>query len=204
VIAIVDYGVGNLASLSKIFRRIGIQASLASEPSALKAADKIILPGVGHFSACMSNLNDSGLLPALEEHVLGEGKPIIGICVGMQLMSKHSSEGDQAGLGWYPGVTEKLPAEVNGRRLQVPHVGWNVLQAARGPLFEGIKDDARFYFSHSYAVQCDAASIVAARTEYGRSFVSVIQHRNILGVQFHPEKSHQAGVDLLRNFAERY
>lgn len=204
MIAIIDYGVGNLASIGKIFRRFKMQVSIASDPSTLAAADKMILPGVGHFAACMENLRASGLLPSLEDQVLGMRKPILGICVGMQLMSKRSSEGDQPGLGWFPGVTVKLPEEFDGRRLAVPHVGWNVLQSARGPLFEGLAADARFYFSHSYAVQCDETALVAARTEYGGPFVSVIEHGNILGLQFHPEKSHQAGVTVMRNFAERY
>jgi glutamine amidotransferase len=205
MIVIIDYGMGNLLSVLKAFRRIDVQAKISSSPEDIKQAKKLILPGVGHFKRGMENLRELRLIDVLNKKVLEEGTPILGICLGMQLFTKHSEEGDAEGLGWFNANTVRFQLERDARNLRVPHMGWNNIQSSTGnnQLFKGIESSATFYFVHSYHVVCDKAEDVMATTEYGIRFMSAIGRDNISGVQFHPEKSHDTGMKILKNFAEQ-
>jgi len=203
VITIVDYGMGNLGSILNLLKKIGAPGQVSSDPAVIAHADKLILPGVGAFDAAMERIDSSGVRPALEMRVLQDRVPVLGICLGMQLLGESSEEGQRKGLGW-------IPAEVldfRGRiptHLKVPHMGWNVVQpAAPSPLTAGFEaiDEPRFYFVHSYFMKCRDAGDSILRTSYGVEYDSGVQHGNIFGVQFHPEKSHRFGMHLLGNFA---
>lgn len=199
MIVIVDYGVGNLKSILTKFRRLEIAAAISSDPEEIAAAEKLMLPGVGHFGAGMDYLKRSGLVPTLARKVLEEKTPILGICLGMQLFARHSEEGDAEGLGWIDADVRRFSASLG---LQVPHVGWNTLSIRKSsPILEGLDAGARFYFTHSYHMCCNDAADVLAVTRYGEDFVSVVQRENIFGTQFHPEKSHGYGIRLVQNFA---
>jgi imidazole glycerol-phosphate synthase subunit HisH len=200
LIAIVDSGTGNLSSIRSKLGMIGFEAQIISSPDALKPARKIILPGVGYFKTAMQNLRSSGLADALAEKVLHDKVPILGICLGMQLFTEHSEEGDVPGLGWIPGSTRRFdfPAEAG---LRVPHVGWNDIETrSTCVLWRDIPTGKRFYFTHSYFVTCRCEDDVAATCEYGVRFVAAVEHNNILGTQFHPEKSHTYGLKIIENF----
>ncbi len=203
MIAIVDYGLGNVRAFANIYDRLGIAATLARSADDLGAASRIILPGVGAFDWAMSRLEQSGMRAALDDVVLRGGKPVLGICVGMQMMARRSDEGQAAGLGWFDaGVRRFDPARFDGPAC-LPHMGWNdvgLLRAHR--LFSDLDNDARFYFLHSYFFAPEREADVLATTVYGDRFACAVQRDNIFGVQFHPEKSHQWGVRLLKNFAE--
>jgi glutamine amidotransferase len=203
MITIIDYNMGNIASIENILKRIGSEAIVTSNPSVLQNADKIILPGVGSFDYGMRNLHNLGLIDVLKEKVIKLGTPILGICLGMQLLTEDSEEGMLPGLGFFKAHTKKFPAEWNGQKQKIPHMGWNYINAkADSPLFKNSSEGMRFYFVHSYYVECENLSESLAITEYGNDFTSVIGRDKILGVQFHPEKSHKYGMNLLRNFAE--
>jgi len=203
MIAIVDYGMGNLGSIFNMFRKIGVPAELTSDPGEIRNAAKIVLPGVGSFDAGMRNLEERGFIPVLRAAAVECRVPILGICLGMQLMAGKSEEGTLPGLGWLDADVVRFPSLVEGDRLKVPHMGWNLLEPRREcALFQGAGPGLRFYFVHSYHVVCRDPSDVAATTRYGADFVSAFQHGNLYGVQFHPEKSHRFGMALLRNFAE--
>jgi glutamine amidotransferase len=197
---IVDYGMGNLASIVNVGKAAGGRLSISSAPDELRAADKIILPGVGAFDRGMSNLRDRGLIDVLNDAVLNRGIPVLGICLGMQLFTRRSEEGTAAGLGWIAADTVRFnPAEAKG--LRVPHMGWNnITVAAQDKVRAAMPDEPRFYFAHSYHVRCDSESDVLAWTDYGYRFPAMLRHGNIVGVQFHPEKSHKFGIALMRNF----
>lgn len=201
VVAIVDYGLGNLRSIQRKLRRFSVDAQIASNAEEILAADRLIFPGVGHFAAGMDNLNRSGLRPALEEKVLRANTPVLGICLGMQLFAKSSEEGDAEGLGWIDGRVVKFRSEWMAIPRRVPHVGWNESRPLRpSPLFDGVPGDQRFYFTHSYRMECSDPGDELARTVYGSEFTSAVQRGNICGVQFHPEKSHTEGLRVLLNF----
>jgi glutamine amidotransferase len=204
MIVIVDYGMGNLGSILNMLKKIGAKAAISGSPADIEAADKLILPGVGAFDAAMRRLGDSGLRPLLDEQVLVKKKPVIGLCLGMQLLTEGSEEGTLPGLGWIGGTTKRFrfPAEL--AHLKVPHMGWNRVRTAEGKtLVEELPDPSRFYFVHSFYVELRDQADAAAWTHYGHDFVSMIQQGHIMGTQFHPEKSHKFGIRLLRNFAER-
>lgn len=203
MITIVDYGMGNLASILNLCRYLGLPAQLATTPEEVSAAAKLLLPGVGAFAAGMQRLTASGLRPALEERALRARVPVLGICLGMQLLTRHSEEGDVAGLGWLPAHTVQFRAHEAPRGvLRIPHMGWSIVTPYNGsPLFEHLPPAPRFYFVHSYHVVCDASHHVAGMAEYGRVFTAAVQCDNLFGTQFHPEKSHRFGMQLLRNFA---
>jgi imidazole glycerol-phosphate synthase subunit HisH len=202
VIAIVDYGVGNVAAIGNIYKRLDIPAKLAATAEELDEADRVVLPGVGSFDWAMERLDRSGLRPALERAALEERKPILGICVGMQMLARGSDEGRLPGFGWIDGHVRRFEAQRGGRRTQLPHMGWNDVEPAdSADLFADWVDDARFYFLHSYYFEAADPANVLAVTDYNGRFASAVRARNILGVQFHPEKSHQWGVQLLKNFA---
>ncbi len=201
LIAIIDYGMGNVGSIANMLRKVGAEATITSDADTIRAADKLILPGVGAFDNGMRELSERGLVPVLQHEVVNRGKSILGLCLGMQLFAEGSEEGNARGLGWITGRSVRFPASQPGNPLKVPHMGWNTAIPRReDPLFSALGDDARFYFVHAFHVECDEDSIVA-QTRYGDLFVSALRRGNIAGVQFHPEKSHRFGMQLLRNFA---
>lgn len=203
MIAIVDYGLGNVRAFANIYNRLDIAAMLARSADDLHDASHIILPGVGAFDWAMSRLEQSGMRATLDDLVLREGRPVLGICVGMQMMARCSDEGQTPGLGWLEaGVKRFDPARFDGSAC-LPHMGWNDVEPQRAHrLFSGLDGDARFYFLHSYFFSPEREADILATTVYGDRFACMVQKGNIFGVQFHPEKSHQWGVRLLQNFAE--
>ena len=202
MIVILDYGSGNPRSILKVFRKLDIPAEISAHVEVVAAADKLVLPGVGHFGTCMGQLVESGLGAVLADKVLNDTTPLLGICVGMQMLTTGSEEANTPGLAWIPGRAIKFPLEVEGRSLRVPHVGWNAVRASDDPLFRTIADGERFYFTHSYHVVCEDEADVIGWTSYGYDFPSAIRHGNMYGFQFHPERSRLGGVALLKNFAE--
>jgi len=203
MIAIIDYGVGNLESIRNMLLKGGHAATITSDHQEILSADRLILPGVGSFDYGMSNLVSSGLLPLLNHLVLVERRPILGICLGMQLMGLSSEEGSLPGIGWIDAKVKRFDFSGADPVLKVPHMGWNTLERLRpDPIIDVTLEDERYYFVHSYYVDCMNREDVVCRTEYGFAFDSVLRKDNILGVQFHPEKSHRYGMRLLSNFAE--
>jgi len=192
---------GNIHSVSRKLHQLGITATVTSDYKELKKADKIILPGVGHFGKAMENLNQLGLIDTLHEQVLIHQKPILGICLGMQIMAKKSEEGDAQGLGWFDAEVVKFNVD-DTLKFKVPHTGWNQVQHQKDSLLtKDIPNLSEFYFVHAYHFQCFDKADELHRTDYSYSFVSAIEKNNIFGVQYHPEKSHDAGLQLLKNFA---
>ncbi len=201
MIVIIDYGMGNLRSVQKAFERVRIEAKISADPEDITKASKLVLPGVGHFQQGINNLKSRGLFDLLNEMVLEKKKPIIGICLGMQLMTEFSEEGNCSGFGWIKAQTKKFV--FNGNGLKIPHMGWNNLSIrSNETLLKGISQENFFYFVHSYFVSCKNDTDILAETEYGHKFVSCFQKKNIFGCQFHPEKSHNMGLLILKNYAE--
>lgn len=198
MIAIVNYGMGNVGSIANMIRAAGGEPVITSEPDEMRAADGLILPGVGHFDRGMEALNASGLVPVLNELGAGERKPVLGICLGMQLMTRGSEEGTERGLGWVDAWTKRFPA---GNGLKVPHMGWSPVRPQReNALIPPSEEEQRFYFVHSYYVTCDRPEDVVASAEHGVPFVAALQRDLLFGVQFHPEKSHRFGLALMQRF----
>lgn len=200
---LIGYGLGNIAAFVNVYRRLNIPVKVATSRSDLIGSERLILPGVGAFDYAMHMLNISGMKETIDELVLSRKIPVIGICVGMQMLAKSSEEGILPGLGYIDGVVRKFdPATIStGPRL--PHMGWNNIKSRSGlSLFTGIPEDGLFYFLHSYYFECTNKSEVLTTTEYGITFHSAVQSGNVMGVQFHPEKSHTNGMQLLKNFAE--
>jgi glutamine amidotransferase len=197
MIVIINYGIGNLDSVVRAFRRADAAVAISSDVKAVEAAEGVVLPGVGSFEPAMATLRDSGLLPVLNRRVFEARTPVLGICLGFQMFTRHSEEGDAEGLGWLDGRTRRLSCD-----LPIPHIGWNDT-ARRGDsiLFAGVPEDASFYFAHSYCVECQDDAI-RATTEYGESFASAVEAAPIFGTQFHPEKSLANGLKVVRNFVE--
>jgi imidazole glycerol-phosphate synthase subunit HisH len=203
MIHVLDYGLGNVQAFLTLYKRLGFEAMPARTTADLTAASKIILPGVGAFDHAIELLNQSGMRPALETLVLQDKVPVLGICVGMQILASASDEGQLPGLGWVPGRVCAFRANEQSAGLPLPHMGWNDVHPKQGyPLFAGLEADARFYFLHSYYFECEAPSHVAAVASYGFDFSCAVSAGNVHGVQFHPEKSHHFGIQLLKNFAE--
>jgi len=198
-VAIIDYGVGNLRSVEKAFAAVGVDALVTSDKQTLRNAERLVLPGVGAFGACMRELKRTGLDELVLDRV-EQGTPLLGVCVGMQMLFEESSEfGRTRGLGILKGSVQRFSAELN-----VPHVGWNqVSQKSSDPLFEGVLPDSFFYFVHSYYCEPSDPDVMVGQTDYGVSFASIVAERNVCGVQFHPEKSQEAGLRMLRNFGTR-
>ncbi|HOY31323.1 MAG TPA: imidazole glycerol phosphate synthase subunit HisH [Bacteroidales bacterium] len=203
MIVIVDYGMGNIGSIVNMIKKSGSESMVTSDPVIIDKAEKIIIPGVGAFDNGMKNLSEYGLIDVLNKKVLEEKVPILGICLGMQLMAKSSEEGVLPGLGWIDGVCKKFRFDDNNSHLRIPHMGWNEVNIIKKDgIFRNMYEDASFYFVHSYHVVCHDAQDVAATTGYGYEFTSSLQHENIYATQFHPEKSHKFGLLVMKNFAE--
>jgi imidazole glycerol-phosphate synthase subunit HisH len=198
-VAVVDYGMGNLRSVAKALEAVGAQVLVSTDPEDLRKAERIVLPGQGAFRDCITNLRATGLVDALAEQVLQKGKPFLGICLGLQLLADVSYEnGTHKGLGWLGGRVERLT--VQDCSLKLPHIGWNDVVFQATTLAAGLKDNPIFYFDHSYHFVSQAQDLVVAFCEYGGTFTAAIQKDNIFAVQFHPEKSQEVGLHLLRNF----
>jgi glutamine amidotransferase len=203
VITIVDYGLGNVAAFANMYKRLNIAASVAHTEADLVGATHLILPGVGAFDHAIEMLGASGLRDPLDRLVSAGEVRVLGVCVGMQILADSSDEGKQRGLGWIGGSVRALACDPAAAALPLPHMGWNDVQPVEPtPLLKGMEDQARFYFLHSYFFQCERPCNVVAEAEYGVRFACVVRRGNVYGVQFHPEKSHHWGVNLLRNFAE--
>jgi glutamine amidotransferase len=203
MITIVDYGLGNVRAFLNVYHRLNIAAKAASSAAELKAASKVVLPGVGAFDHAMERLEGSGMREVLEELALGARVPVLGVCVGMQILGRSSDEGKLPGLGWIEGRVRHFGTQASFGELPLPHMGWNDVRPVAGnPLFNQLETDARFYFLHSYYMDCSRAQDVAAVSAYGIEFCCAVSAGNIYGVQFHPEKSHHDGTRLLKNFAE--
>jgi glutamine amidotransferase len=202
MIQILDYGMGNIGSIANMLKKIGAPTSITLDRDAILAADKLILPGVGAFDEGMASLDRLGLIPVLREKVLERRTPVLGICLGMQLMTKSSEEGKLPGLGWVDARTVRFRHEPS-LDLKVPHMGWNIITPKKAsPLLNNMYPDPRFYFVHSFHAVCGNPDDILTVTTYGYEFISSFQHDNVIGVQFHPEKSHKFGMQLLKNFAE--
>ncbi len=203
MIVIVDYGVGNLGSIINMLKKASVKAIASSDPDVLQQAEKLILPGVGAFDAGMNKLNECGLVPLLNHLALEKKVPFLGLCMGLQLMSRTSEEGQTQGLGWLAAETLRFKFGSKQPQLKVPHMGWNTIKIRQShPLFTGLDPESRFYFVHSFYVHSHDPEAVLAETEYGGYFHSILGKGNIMGAQFHPEKSHKYGMRLLKNFAE--
>lgn len=204
MITIIDYKTGNLGSIQNILRRIGEESVITSDKDEVAKASKIILPGVGAFDTGMRNLAELDLIDVLNRKVIEENVPVLGICLGMQLLSRGSEEGDLAGLGWINAETVRFRFK-NAVEYKIPHMGWNfITQSKKSMLFDNMFPGARFYFVHSYFFRADQPDDIVTTTSYEIEFTSAVERGNILGVQFHPEKSHKFGMKLLKNFVDFY
>lgn len=202
MITIIDYGVGNIFAFQNVFKRLNIPSKIAKCENDLIGSSKLILPGVGHFDYAMSQLNNSGMRDRLDELVLKEKIPVMGICVGMQIMAKKSDEGTSDGLCWINAYVKKFDEATINHHTKLPHMGWNNVKPNKNhPLFRGLEQEAIFYFLHSFYFKCSNQENSISKTDYGINFSSSVQHDNIYGIQFHPEKSHSYGERLLKNFA---
>jgi glutamine amidotransferase len=202
MITIIDYGVGNIFAFQNVYKRLDIPTKIAKSSKDLIGAEKLILPGVGSFDYAMSQLNTSGMREKLDELVINQKVPVIGICVGMQMMGNGSDEGKLEGLKWIDAEILKFDERLIHQRTKLPHMGWNdVTPIVNNPLFIGLEEEAIFYFLHSYYFKCHNPIQSIAISEYGISFSSAVNRDNIYGIQFHPEKSHHYGEKLLYNFA---
>ena len=203
MIGLVDYGMGNLGSIANMIRKMGGQSKIVQTPDELLSCSKLILPGVGAFDTAIKNLKDLGLWESLHQFALQDKKPLLGICLGMQVLCKGSEEGNLPGLGWINAEVKRF--NFNGNtRLKIPHMGWNIVRPVQEafPLFRNWEDEMRFYFVHAYAVQCEDPAEAMGKTMYGYEYDSVIAKDNIMGMQCHPEKSHRFGMLVYKNFIE--
>lgn len=205
MIAIVDYDVGNVGSVLNMLRKVGAKAQITRDPALLRSATKLVLPGVGAFDEAITNLRRFDLIDLLNELVTEQRKPILGVCLGAQLMTKSSEEGLQPGFGWLDArIVRFRPPQ--GTVLRIPHMGWNVVTPARTgiQIFEGVAEPMRFYFVHSYHMVTERPEIEIGITHYGYRFASALGQGNVMAMQYHPEKSHKYGLQIYRNFVERF
>ena len=203
MVTIVDYGSGNINAITNIYELLNIPFSVTSKPSELEDAEKIILPGVGSFDYCMNKLNKSGLKEVLNRKVIEDKTPVLGICIGLHIMFSESEEGNLPGLGWIDGYVKKFDESKLVFKPKLPHMGWNSIQVKTIPeLFKGVNQEHGFYFIHSYYIEVKNKEDIMTITNYENDFVSGINRSNIYAVQFHPEKSHSNGIELLKNFSQ--
>lgn len=203
MITLIDYGVGNINAFVNVYKRVDVPVKIAKTKEDLIGAEKLILPGVGHFDHAMNQLNNSGMRETLDKLVLVDKIPVIGICVGMQMMANCSDEGTMEGLKWIDASVRKFDESKINQVTRLPHMGWNDVKPVKDiPLFKGLEKDAIFYFLHTYYFECNNPEDLMAVTEYGGEFASAAHHENKYGIQFHPEKSHTYGETLLHNFAK--
>jgi imidazole glycerol-phosphate synthase subunit HisH len=201
MITIIDYGMGNLGSVYNMFKKISVESKITSNLEEIKSSKKLLLPGVGSFDKAMERINNSGIKEVLDQMVLVEETPILGICLGMQLLTNNSEEGIENGLGYINASTKKFV--FNDNKIKVPHMGWNIVKNATPSLLtHDFEEESRFYFVHSYYVEVKNQKNSILKTTYGLEFDSAIQHKNVYGAQFHPEKSHKFGMKLLENFSK--
>lgn len=202
MISIIDYGVGNISAFQNVYKRLDIPCRIARSVDDLQEVERLILPGVGHFDYAMNQLNRSGMRERIDHLVLIEKKPVIGICVGMQMMAERSQEGKETGLGWINAEVKKFDESKIQQVTRLPHMGWNdVVPCPEHPLFIGLEKEAIFYFLHSFYFEVFNSGDSIATSHYGIDFTCAVNHQNIYGIQFHPEKSHSYGERLLKNFA---
>jgi glutamine amidotransferase len=205
MITIIDYNTGNLGSIQNMLAYLGLESQITDDIGLIQDAKKLILPGVGHFDYGMQQLRKSGLIEVLTKKVIEDKTPILGICLGVQLLAECSEEGTEKGLGWIKGKTVSFDKTKLNSNQKIPNMGWaDVTDYNQSKLFENMPDDPRFYFVHSYHLQLDDPANCLVTSNYGYEFAAGIEHENILGVQFHPEKSHKYGMKLLENFAKNY
>ena len=214
MVTIIDYGIGNLRSIEKALQKVGAEVVRTDDADAVRTAEKLVLPGVGAFGACMAEIRSRGLVQPILDAV-ASGTPFLGVCVGLQLLFEESEErGRHKGLGILPGKVVRFPnadeaaslldADDSTERLKIPHMGWNTIKPVRThPLLQGLTESPHFYFVHSYHARPEQSSDVLATTTYGVEFPAIVHRNNVLGVQFHPEKSHRAGLQVLKNFTTR-
>ncbi len=203
MITIVNYGLGNLGSIENMLKKIGVpDVRISNNTEDILNADKLILPGVGAFDAGMQKINGSGLIPVLNQAVIENKTPVLGICLGMQLMTQKSEEGNLSGLNWIDAECIKFKFEDN--KIKVPHMGWNYINILDSDLKNNLPNPSKYYFVHSYYVKCNQPEIELIHCNYGHKFVAGFKKRNIMGVQFHPEKSHKYGMQLMRYFIENF
>jgi imidazole glycerol-phosphate synthase subunit HisH len=202
MITIIDYGSGNISAIKNIYEKLRIPYNIASKPNQMNNVSKIILPGVGDYDTVMQTLNRSGFRAKLDEFVIEKHIPLLGICVGMQILTEGSEEGKLPGLGWISGYVNKIDTNKILKKPKIPHLGWNSIKIQRkNELFNNVNSEIGFYFIHSYYFSCKETHDIIATTYYGNEFASAVNMDHIYGVQFHPEKSHQNGITLLKNFA---
>ena len=202
MIAIIDYGLGNVRAFANLYTKSNIPFVIAKDTSDLENAQKIILPGVGSFGYAMQLLEASGMQETLSDMVLNHNVPVLGVCVGMQMLADSSDEGNLSGLGWIPGQVKRFESSSLNEEINIPHMGWNNINPViTSGLMEGLDSNSRFYFLHSYYFNCENEDLLLATTHYGSEFACAVHRNNIYGVQFHPEKSHLWGAKILENFA---
>jgi glutamine amidotransferase len=204
MLIIVDYGVGNLNSIQNMLKKAGVEGKISNKPEEIASASKIVLPGMGAFDNCMEKLDDSGLRQIVEQKAKREKVPVLGICVGLQMFMENSEEGKLPGLSWIKGSTVKFKPEQMQGNQKIPNMGWHEIQAKKPSRLLQNLEDSRFYFAHSYYVQPEETADILLTAEYGYEITVGIERENLVGVQFHPEKSHRFGMQLLKNFGENY
>lgn len=203
MIGIIDYGSGNVKAIANIYKRLNTDYFITSDPSELERATHLVLPGVGAFDKTMNLLNSSGLRVKLDSLVLNEKIPIVGICVGMQIMAESSEEGKESGLGWIKGTVKRIDESTLIRKPKLPHMGWNsIVLNTHTDLLQNVDLNKGFYFLHSYYVDTYDIADVIAKVDYGSNINAIIKRENIIGIQFHPEKSHQNGIEVFKNFSK--
>jgi glutamine amidotransferase len=203
LIGIIDYGLGNIKAFVNIYKKLDVPLSVVSSKSDLDGISKIILPGVGAFDHAIDRFSKSGMRDQIERLVLDQKAPLIGICVGMQMLARSSEEGVRPGLGWIDGVVSRIDVTGLAGSTRLPHMGWNdVIRKAHSPILKSFPDSSEFYFLHSFCFHCDHLTNVVATANYGIEFAAIVARDNVFGIQCHPEKSHMSGIEILKNFAE--